>query len=299
MNSHEAEMLRQAGEIAGKARDYGASLVKEGAKLLDVAESVEKFIIDRGAGIAFPVNLSINSQAAHYTPTHDDEKVFRRGDVVKVDVGAQVDGYIGDTAVTVEVGTGHQKRLIDASSEALEAAISIIRPGVSVREVGSAVSSVIASFGLRPVRNLTGHQLKQYILHAGLSIPNVDDGDNTTLKEGMAVAVEPFASTGAGVVDGRTSGNIFHAVRIRHVSDGAVDSLITAIEDMRGLPFSERYLYKSDPDPERFSKHLRKLHRMGVIRPYPILSDIKGGLVSQREHSLLITADGCEVLTRV
>lgn len=297
MTSHEAEMLRQAGEIAGKARDYGASLVKEGAKLLDVAEKVEAFIIESGGDLAFPTNLSINNQAAHYTPTHDDGKVFRRGDIVKVDVGANVDGYIGDTAITIEVGTNHQKRLIEASSEALAAAISIIRPGVSVREVGQVVSTVITSFGFRPVRNLTGHQLKQYILHAGLSIPNVDDGDSTILREGMAIAVEPFASAGSGVVDGRTSGNIFHALRIRHVGDDAADALVRAIEGRRGLPFSERDLYKSDPDPDNFPKHIRKLHRMGIIRPYPILSDTKGGLVSQREHSLLITADGCEVLT--
>jgi len=298
MTSREAEMLRQAGEIAGKARDYGASLVKEGAKLLDVAERVEDFIINEGAELAFPVNLSVNSQAAHYTPTHDDERVFRRGDLVKVDVGAHVDGYIGDTAVTVEVGTARQRQLIEASSEALDAAISVIRPGVSVREVGQAVSAVISSFGFRPVRNLTGHQLKQYVLHAGLSIPSVDDGDNTILREGMAVAVEPFASTGSGVVDGRTSGNIFHAVRIRR-GVAEIDPLVAAIEARKGLPFSERYLYKSDPDPENFQKHLRKLHRMGVIRPYPILSDTRGGLVSQKEHSLLITAEGCEVLTKV
>jgi len=299
MTSREAEMLRRAGEIAGKARDYGASLVKEGAKLLDVAEKVEAFIIESGGDLAFPINLSINNQAAHYTPAHDDERIFHGGDIVKVDVGAHVDGYIGDTAITVEVGTHHQKRLIEASSEALEAAISIIRPGVSVREVGQVVSTVITSFGFRPVRNLTGHQLKQYILHAGLSIPNVDDGDSTILREGMAVAVEPFASAGSGVVDGRTSGNIFHALRIRHVGDDAADALVLAIEARRGLPFSERYLYKNDPDPDNFAKHLRKLHRMGIIRPYPILSDTKGGLVSQREHSLLIKADGCEVLTRV
>ena len=298
MVSQKARSLRAAGEIAGKARDYGASLVKEGVKLLDVAEKVEDFILKSGADLAFPVNLSINHQAAHYTPTHDDTRTFKKGDVVKVDVGAHIDGYIGDTAVTVEVGTEHQSRLIEASSEALEAAISLIKPGMLTGEVGQTVSTVISSPGFRPVRNLTGHQLEQYVLHAGISIPNVNDGSRSVLREGMAIAVEPFASAGSGLVDGRTSGNIFHAVRIRYIDDTVIDALVKAVEERRGLPFSERYLYKNDPDPENFSLHLRKLHRIGVIRPYPILSDTKGGLISQKEHSLLITADGCEVLTQ-
>ena len=95
------DKYRQAGKIAADARDYGIKSIKPGVKLLEIANNVEQRIKDNGADISFPVNISINELAAHYSPRHDDTLVFNKGDVVKLDVGSHVDGYIADTAVTV------------------------------------------------------------------------------------------------------------------------------------------------------------------------------------------------------
>ena len=95
------EKYKRAGKIAAEARDHGVGLVKAGASFLEVANHIESRMLEKGAGIAFPVNISINEIAAHYSPRHDDILVYKKGDVVKLDVGAHIDGYIADTAVTV------------------------------------------------------------------------------------------------------------------------------------------------------------------------------------------------------
>ncbi|PIV69464.1 MAG: type II methionyl aminopeptidase, partial [Euryarchaeota archaeon CG01_land_8_20_14_3_00_38_12] len=200
MDKKIVEKYRKAGRIAAEARDYGIGLVKENAFLLDVAEKIEKYIIEKGAKPAFPVNIGINDVAAHYTPRHDDKTVFRKGEIVKIDVGAHVDGYIGDTACTVEVETNRYTRMIKASKEALEAALELIKPDIDLSIVGSAVEQTIRSYSFVPVSNLTGHSLKQFQLHAGKSVPNISTNVKEKIKKDDVLAVEPFATNGAGRV---------------------------------------------------------------------------------------------------
>jgi len=215
MDKKIVEKYRKAGRIAAEARDYGESLVKEDALLLDAAEKVEKYILEKGAKPAFPVNIGINDVAAHYTPRHDDKTVFRKGEIVKIDVGAHVDGYIGDTACTVEVETNRYTRMIKASKEALEAALELIKPDIDLSIVGSAVEQTIRSYSFVPVSNLTGHSLKQFQLHAGKSVPNISTNVKEKIKKDDVLAVEPFATNGAGRVGGKTGGNIYRLVRDR------------------------------------------------------------------------------------
>ena len=93
-----------AGKIAAKAREYGIDLLKPGVSFLEIADKVESKIIENGAGLAFPVNISINEIAAHFSPKHDDKTLsLKKGDVVKLDIGTHFEGYIADTAVTVEI----------------------------------------------------------------------------------------------------------------------------------------------------------------------------------------------------
>ena len=106
------EKYKLAGNIAAQARNFGVDLIKPGVSFLDVANSVESKILKSGAGLAFPVNISINEIAAHFSPRHDETLVFKKGDVVKLDVGAHIDGFIADTAVTVEVETHNYDDLI-------------------------------------------------------------------------------------------------------------------------------------------------------------------------------------------
>ena len=120
------EKWRKAGKIASKAREFGKTLIKKNAKILDVAEKIEEKIRDLGAEPAFPVNISLNDCAAHATAHPDDKAVFG-DDVVKLDVGAHIDGCVGgDTAITVDL-TGKHEDLMKASQDALDAAINAVK----------------------------------------------------------------------------------------------------------------------------------------------------------------------------
>jgi methionyl aminopeptidase len=285
----------KAGKIAKAAREFGASKIKEGALLLDVAEKVEDFIIKQGGAPAFPLNLTINEQAAHFTPAHDDKLRFQRGDVVKLDVGVHVDGYVGDTATTIEVGTHSWGDLIRATEEALDAAIGLMKPNARLDDVGAAIQRVIESFGFNPVENLTGHSMEQYKLHAGLSVPNVMGEGSGSVSQGDVIAIEPFSTDGAGMVDGKKSGNIYRLIRTRKVANKELNKLIEHIDKRYStLPFSERWCHKYD----KKSKHrIKKLERIGVLHSYPILKDIGSGTVAQSEHTVIITEEGCETIT--
>ena len=219
LSSENLEKLRKAGRISGEARELGLSLVAEGVKLYDVAQEVEGYIREHGCGLAFPCNISRNEIAAHYTPTCNDKTVFELGDVVKVDCGAELDGFVGDTAGTVEVGTKRYTELVETSKRARNTVAEFIGDGVTLGEIGRAVQMSINRDGFVPIENLCGHQIEQYNLHAGMSVPSYDSGDKQVIKAGMTVAIEPFATDGKGyVVDGKF-GNIVRLARDKPVSD--------------------------------------------------------------------------------
>lgn len=295
MEAYAIEKYMEAGSIAGEARDYGMSLVKEGVSILEVAEETERFIRKKGGKPAFPTNIAIDSVAAHFTPTHSEKRTFERGNLVKVDVGAQVDGYIGDTAGTVEVGTKNWTTLIKASKLALETAIELIRPKAQIRMIGGAIERAIESQGYKPVSNLTGHSMERYSLHAGKSIPNILDDTKTVVELGDVLAIEPFATNGAGKVSGKKCGNIYRLIRSREMKSKGVNDMLRFINDnFDGLPFSERWCYRYD---HRASSKIRKLVRFGILFSYPILSDAAGGMVAQAEHTVVVTENGCKVTT--
>lgn len=288
----------KAGKIAGAAREYGANLIKENVSLLKVAEEVESLILKKGGKLAFPVNLAINDIAAHFTPRPNDKLVFRRGDVVKIDVGVHINGYIGDTAKTVEVGTLNWTELIIASKEALAVAIEIIKPGVKLNVIGGAIEQTINSLGFKSITNLTGHSMKQYNLHAGLSIPNVKGGFKGKIEEGDVIAIEPFATNGAGKVEGKKSGNIYRLLRKgseREIKNQHLNALVKHIEkEYSTLPFCERWCYDFD---RKAHSYLHRLLRYGIITSYSTLREKGGGTVTQTEHTVIVTRDGCEVTT--
>ncbi len=293
MDRHVLECYRKAGRIAGEARDFGASLVEPGVRALEVVRRIEDYIQEHGADIAFPATLSVNDVAAHYTPKHDDTLAFRKGELVKVDVGAHVDGYIGDTAVTVEVGgTTKYTMLREAVEDALDIAIGLMQPRAPLNLIGGAVEQTIESFGFKPISNLTGHSLKQYVLHSGLSVPNVRDMTSDRVKEGDVVAVEPFATTGVGKVEGKKPGNIYRMGRIKSTKYRNVVEYIQV--EYRTLPFAERWLH---PYVRHLGFTLHSLTRNGIIQPYSILYEISKGMVAQKEHTIIITKEGCEVTT--
>ncbi|UCF08263.1 MAG: type II methionyl aminopeptidase [Thermoplasmata archaeon] len=295
MDEDMLEKYRKAGKIAKAARNYAATRVKEGVLLLEVAEDVENFIRKSGAQPAFPINLAINDAAAHFSPSHDDKTRFQRGDVTKIDVGVHMDGYVGDTAVTVEVGTRSWHDMIRATKEALGAAIDLMKPGARLDDIGAAIQRVIEAYGFTPIENLTGHSMERYKLHAGLSVPNVMGQETGSVALGDVIAIEPFATNGAGRVDGKKGGNIYRLIRPKQVKGKDLSALVAHVQKQyQTLPFSERWLTKID---RKAKVRIRKLHRLGVLHSYPVLRDVGEGMVAQSEHTVIITDSGCEVIT--
>lgn len=290
------QMYRKAGRIAAEARELGASSIREGIKLLDVAESIENFIAKKGARPAFPVNLAVNNVAAHYTPSSDDCAVFKNGDLVKIDVGVHIDGFIADTARTVEVGNSRYGDMILSTKSALDKAISMMKAGTDMGKIGAAIESQIRSYGYIPIRNLTGHGLDRYKLHTGISVPNVASREEGSPKAGSAIAIEPFATNGAGVVINGEKSGIYGLIRAKPQRNPNAQTLMKHItENYRTLPFAERWL-KAFSEKE-LKEGLRILIRNGSIRPYNTLLESGDGIVSQSEHTVIVWEDGCEVIT--
>lgn len=285
----------RAGKIARQAVDRSRKWVKPGASLLDFAERVEALISEK-ARCAFPVNISANERAAHYTPSFDDKAVFGEDDVVKIDIGSHVDGFIGDVAYTVDL-SGENGKLLEASESALEKTVSAVKAGVTTDRLGEIIEATIKSFGFKPVANLGGHVLEEYDLHAGFSILNVKTPHGYRLEEGMVVAIEPFATTGSGLVNEDKQTEIFSLEKSLPMRGADARSVLARIEsDYRTLPFAERWLAKHT-EPFKLRLALKELLTRGSLRPYPILKDTAGSLVSQAEVTVLVEKDSCKVLT--
>ncbi len=282
------EKHEKAGEVLKKVREEVASMVKPGVKLIEVAEFVENRIRELGAEPAFPCNISINSDAAHCTPKRSDERVFNEGDLVKIDIGAHVDGYIADTAFTVDLGDNED--LVKAAEEALKSAIEIIEPGVSTAEIGKTIEETIREFGFKPVINLTGHGFLPYVAHAPPTIYNYGIEKGVKLIEGMVIAIEPFVTNGVGKVSERSEVEIYSLLNLKPVRGRIERQILKEIEKYRTLPFAKRWLSKA-PDVI-----LAKLVREKVLRSYPVLTEVSGGLVSQAEHTVVIEEGGARVI---
>lgn len=292
VSEEELKNYLQAARVHAAARATAESVVKEGAGALSAAEAIEKEIVDSGAGIAFPVNISFNSEAAHNTPSFNDERVFGK-DVVKVDIGVHVEGCIIDAGFTVDL-TGENGKLVEASERALADALSIVKAGVSVRKVGEAIEKAIVSRGFKPVENLCGHLLEPYNLHAGIEVPNVGDRGNHVFEEGEVFAIEPFASTGAGfITDSPNPPEIFSFGLPKNVRLPASRAFLDKVfSERQMLPFAKRW-YAGE---KMLDFVLRDLERNGMLQSYSVLIDEEKGLVSQSESTVIVEKDSVKVL---
>jgi methionyl aminopeptidase len=285
------ENYLSAGQIAAKILRQGAREIRIGTSYLDIVESMESRVTEEGAALAFPLNLSLNEDAAHDTASYQDARLFAKGDVAKLDLGVQIDGYIADTATTVDLGSN--ALLVEASEQALESAISRVKPGITAGELGTAIQVEIESRGYRPIANLTGHGLDRYVLHRSPTIPNIGLTGGVAIEEGMVFAIEPFASTGSGHVGEKTRREIYSQISKKPVRIPTARAVLEKVKDRHGLPFARRWL-----GDRKLDLTLPTLIRSQTLHVYPVLSDIPGSLVSQAEHTLIVTADGCIVTTR-
>ena len=289
--------MMKAGEIARQVRAQVPGLVVRGVRMLDVAERVEEIIRQLGGRPAFPCNISVDSVAAHYSPTPGDVSIIPPNSVVKIDFGVEVDGYIADTAITItDNATGEV--LKTAVEEALKAALKVVAAGVKVSVVGAAIQSTLARYGVKPIKNLTGHEIQRYSLHAGVSIPNVAAGDDARLVEGHVYAVEPFATVaeGSGVVVDASPATIFR-LNPRQPTRRTTPEEEALLENIQkrfnGLPYSLRWL----KDLGGIEDLHQRFVKTGRVKAYPLLVEKTGKPVAQAEHTILVERDGCQVVT--
>jgi len=295
------EKLRLAGEIAQKALKYAESLVKPNAKLLYICEKIEETIVKEGGRPAFPLNISVNSIAAHYTsPPNDMRKLPNRG-VVKIDLGVHIDGYIVDTARTIILG-GNYSKLVKAAKTALDAAIQIIKDGVKVSEIGEVIEKKILESGFKPIRNLTGHVMERYNLHTGVSVPNVSTKFglfSPKLKENTVVAIEPFVTTGEkGIVIETSEAYIYRLTKLISPKTKLEEKIVSFVyKRFKTLPFALRWM-KNIIKPKKYRLVFQNLVKEKILYEYPVLKDADNGIVSQMEDTILVKKNGCEILTR-
>jgi len=289
------EKLKQAGEIAKQVKIFARSIIKPGLPLLEIANKIDDKIISLGGKPAFPLNLSINEIAAHSTPSHNDETLAHG--LLKIDVGVHIDGWVADTAFSLDLEDNEEnKKLIESAEAALDSAVKVIALNSSLREIGAAIEKEIKSRGFQPIINLSGHSIGQYDLHSGITMPNYDNQKENELGEGI-YAIEPFSTSGHGqVIDGKPSG-IYHLQSENgQVRDSFAREVLKYIkEEHQTLPFCSRWLVKKFGTRALIS--LKRLEEAKILHHYPQLIEKDRKPVAQAEHTVILTKEGKIVTT--
>lgn len=320
------DKVRQAAEVQRQVRHWAQSYIKPGIKLIDMCEALEnknrELVAEKGTtcGIGFPTGCSINHVAAHYTPNARDETVLKQEDVMKIDFGTQIDGRIIDTAFTVHFEPKFDK-LVEAAKMATEEGIRTIGIDVRLCDVGAAIQEVMESYEceidgktypVKCVRNLNGHSMAPYVIHAGKSVPIVGGGEATKMEEDEFYAIETFGSTGRGhVVEDMECSHYMKNFNAPHVPIRMprAKKLYSHInKTYNTLAFCRRWLERDDGGSfflhgqkgrqEKYLGALKNLCDLGIVVPYPPLVDVKGSYVAQYEHTVVLKPTCKEVLSR-
>ncbi|MFZ0316447.1 MAG: type II methionyl aminopeptidase [Nitrososphaeraceae archaeon] len=279
----------KAGRIASEVREYARIQDHTGRTLSDICNDVEQEIFKKGGEPAFPVNVSLNDIAAHYTAVPNDPITVKNSDVLKIDVGVHIDGYIADTAVTVSYDARYQN-LIEIAQKALDEAISIARSNTRVSDIGRIIEKTITKYGCKPIQNLSGHSLERYTIHAGKSIPNIwTIGHSFNLSINNVYAIEPFVTTkdGQGIVyEGRVR-NIYGLASRKRTKDQKLDEFLEYLwNKFKTLPFALRWIVKDYEEKEALS-FIETLIKKKNVHAYPILVEGANRIVAQAEHTII------------
>lgn len=291
----------RAGDIAWRVKKFIYSSVRPGDNVLQLVNAVENLIRELGGAPAFPVNVSINNVAAHKTPLLDETALtISEGDVVKVDVGVHVDGYIADTAITL-CFNDRLLTLVQACKEALEKALRTINVGVRFSTVGGVIDEVARKYGFKPIKNLGGHSLDRFSIHAGDVIPNYSDSlTYGKFRRGYAYAVEPFVSNGKGYVIESNEVNIYALVRgskFKALSTQEYKLINYILNRFRTLPFCERWLVDLGLELNSLRDILNNLSSKNILRRYNVLVEaLTSAYVAQFEETVIL-ADNILVIT--
>uniref|UniRef100_A0A8R1DRX6 Methionine aminopeptidase 2 n=1 Tax=Caenorhabditis japonica TaxID=281687 RepID=A0A8R1DRX6_CAEJA len=307
---------RRAAEAHRQVRKYVKSWIKPGMSMIDICERLEttsrRLIKESGleAGLAFPTGCSLNHCAAHYTPNAGDTTVLQYGDVCKIDYGIHVRGRLIDSAFTVHFDPKFDP-LAEAVREATNAGIK--ESGIDVRlcDVGEIVEEVMTSheveldgktYVVKPIRNLNGHSIAQYRIHAGKTVPIVKGGEQTKMEENEIYAIETFGSTGKGYV--HDDMECSHYMKNFELADEKIPlrlqkskGLLNLIDkNFSTLAFCRRWIDRLGET--KYLMALKDLCDKGIVDAYPPLCDVKGCYTAQWEHTILMRPTVKEVVSR-
>lgn len=290
----EQESYIKAGKIAQEIRKYVKEIVKPEMLLVDIAKKIHNKIEELEATPAFPVNLSIDDVAAHFHPTIDDET--KASGLLKVDFGIHINGYIADTALSIDLTPDNQhKELIQVSEQALENALKLLNKNPSLNEIGDTIQKTIENKGFSPVINLSGHSLGQYQIHAGITIPNYANSNSSNLNQG-GFAIEPFATTGEGKIYEGPSGNIYAITSPKNTRSPTARKIMDYVwKKYQSLPFSLREIQEEFGPMSRIA--IKELENSGILHSYPQLIEKAHKPVSQAEHTFIKTSKGEIIVT--
>lgn len=287
---------RRAGRIAAQALEHGRGLIKNGANIREVCDQIDAKIVALGARPAWPSQVGLDHVAAHATPDAGDDAVFD-DNLVCLDVGAHIDGCIGDNATTIDL-SGKHADLLRASEEALHNAIKTVAIGVTTGEIGQVIQETIASHGFVPVRNLSGHGIAPWVIHDEPSIPNFATGDQTVLTGDQVIAIEPFVTNGMGMIQEYGRGNIYAVLQDRPVRSPLTREVLAYVRHTyRTLPFASRWI-TAEFGPAKTKLALQDMLRAGILHAYPPLVEKRNGMVAVFEKSMYV-GEKVEVLTRI
>jgi len=291
---NEQDSYIKAGEIAKKVISYSKSLIKPNMPLLEIAQKIEAEIIRLGANPAFPVNLSIDQIAAHYHPTLEDQTLATG--LLKVDIGIHINGFIADTAFSLDLTSDNKyKELIKASEDALVAALATLNKDPTFNDIGLAIQQAIERKGFSPIINLCGHGLGEYEIHEGVTIPNYANNNLNKIEKG-AYAIEPFATTGEGKIYEGPGSNIYKIINLKNPRGPTARKIMEYIWGKNHtLPFSLRELQEEFGPMSRLA--IKELEQLGVIHHYPQLIEKSHKPVSQAEHTFIKTPQGKIIIT--
>lgn len=310
MSKLNLEILEELGKFTKQLRKEVSKMPKIGLDITQIIDFIEKSIFEKGYLPAFPCTVSVNDIAAHYT-VFDEGYILKKGDVIKIDFGLSQDGYITDNAVTVEVEDNKYGKLMQANLEGLNAVMEKVDYGVSMSELGEIVDKIAVDNGFNTIHNLCGHQVDRNNLHCGLNVPNFKNNDSRKVEEGMALAIEPFFTTGNPQVKSCGLSNIVHLVADKPIRDPIAKKVLTHIkENYPHLPFSKRWLIndvikKINPTAkDAFEKRkvlyaLKLLKSNNIIYEYDALATVDGSIVSQFEDMVVFVDGKKSIITRL
>ncbi len=293
MKEKDKQDILKAGEISKKVASYIKTIVKKDMSMLHLAEQIEDEIKKHGGEIAFPVNLSTNEIAAHHTPTYND--IEKTHDLLKVDFGVSINGWTADAAISFDLENSEEnKKLIQVAQDSLKKAIDLVsknKEKTKLNEIGKEIQIYSEHHKLQPITNLSGHSIEKYELHAGVTIPNIDNSNDTEVGLG-AFAIEPFitsSSASGKVYDSKPSG-IYHLIERKALRDQSAREILDYIEkEYKTLPFCSRWLVKKFGTKALIS--LRQLEQAGALHHYDELVEQSKQKVAQAEQTILIEKD--------